>query len=861
MKKFNFVLFVALAAILFSASIPANAQSAAMEPKDVLAVMQRVADWQLANPSKHKATDWTQGAGDAGFMALAGISGDAKYRGAMFKKGETNEWNLGPRKFHADDHAVGQAYCELYFLYRDPKMLAPMRARFDSILAEPSKVESLAFKQPKGAAGENWSWCDSLFMAPPAWARLYYATGDEKYLTFAVTNWWRTTAYLYDKEEHLYFRDSTYFEKREANGKKVFWGRGNGWVMGGLVRLLQYLPSNHPDRARFEQLFKDMAAKILTCQQPDGLWRASLLDPASYPLKETSSSGFYTYALAWGVNQGLLDRNQFEPAVHKAWAALVSCVDADGKLTHVQPIGADPKNFDENGTEVYGVGAFLLAGSEVYRMGALAIPMIPTTEISSTNTDMIPQIDFDAAQITSVIDALANFAGIHYVLDPKIDYDQPDANGIIKSEPIISVHWAKITTAQALQMVLDSGGFQFTQDKGTKTIYIKASSSKISPCVSSPIILKVVNPASLLRNRETVSFNRRYIFDNGNYASANGLLAKKLVVMDGVSSRILDSQVYSESNSVPDKLLFQVDLAPGETRTFYILDASALPAVPPPALTTFARFVPERLDDFAWENDRIAFRMYGPALQKQDGDKTGSGVDVWCKHVRALVVDAMYARHTTYPKGDRRSNYHNDDGTAADNYRAGPNRGCGGAAIWADGKLRASRCYQSWKLITSGPIRSEFELTYAAWDVNGQPVSEVKRVSLDRGSNLNRFECRYDTGNRPVTAAAGLVIHSAESVLAHQDRWFSLWEKFTEGDGPGHIPVGLVWPAATRGQFKEAEGHALVLAELKAGEPFVYYAGAGWDRNGDFTNQVQWENYLKRFAERLDQPLKISVGN
>ena len=155
-----------------------------------------------------------------------------------------------------------------------------------------------------------------------------------------MTNWWRTTDYLYDKDEHLFFRDSTYFNKTEANGKKVFWGRGNGWVMGGLVRVLQYLPMNHPDRPRFEQLFKDMAAKILTCQQPDGLWRASLLDPDSYPLKETSGSGFFTYALAWGVNQGLLDRAKFEPAVRKAWAALVGCVDADGKLTHVQPVGS-----------------------------------------------------------------------------------------------------------------------------------------------------------------------------------------------------------------------------------------------------------------------------------------------------------------------------------------------------------------------------------------------------------------------------------------------------------------------------------------------------------------------------------------
>ena len=353
---------------LLPAADPITSPPPDLTPAAVLSVMERVADWQLANPSKHGPTEWTQGAGYAGLMALAGTSGSPRFLDALMKMAEANAWKPGPRLYDADDHCVGQTYAELYFRRHDPRMIAPMRERFDWILAHP-KDDNLVFDPARNPdARDRWSWCDSLFMGPPAWIRLYVATGEKAYLDFMVEKWWKTADYLYDKEEHLYFRDSTYFERREANGKKVLWSRGNGWVMGGLVRVLQYLPADHPARPRFVQQYREMADKILLCQQPDGLWHSSLLDPGNYPLKETSGSGFFCYALAWGINQGLLDRGKFKPAVVKAWRGLVECVTPEGKLTHVQPIGADPRKFDENATEVYGVGAFLFAGSEVYRL-------------------------------------------------------------------------------------------------------------------------------------------------------------------------------------------------------------------------------------------------------------------------------------------------------------------------------------------------------------------------------------------------------------------------------------------------------------------------------------------------------------
>jgi rhamnogalacturonyl hydrolase YesR len=786
-------------------SLRAQDFSAEIAPRPVLDVMQRVADWQLAHPSAHRLTDWTQGAGDAGFMALAGISGDVKYREAMLAMAETNHWQLGSRKYHADDHCVGQTYAELYFRYRDPRMIAPLRERFDFILAHPPAATNLDFHAPH--ATDLWSWCDSLFMAPPVWAQLYAATGDERYLNFMVTNWWRTTDFLYDPNEHLFFRDSTYFGQREANGKKIFWGRGNGWVLAGLVRVLQYLPMNHPDRPRFEQLFKDMAAKILTCQQADGLWRASLLDPESYPLKETSGSGFYTYALAWGVNQGLLDRAQFEPAVRKAWAALVGCVDAAGQLTHVQPVGADPKKFDEHATEVYGVGAFLLAGSEVYRL--------------------------------AVLENAKSFAE-----HPSVPAPPPG------QKPIdLTVIWERL------------------------------------------IKIKVTNPSDFRRDCETIELSR-YDKENGNLfggvrfwpnAFVGSAKEARIAVMDGVSSRILDSQEYEFEKDVPNhqkvKLLFQVDLAPHETRTFYILDANALAAVPPPIVKTFARYVPERFDDFAWESDRIAFRAYGLALIPAEGT-ISSAPDVWIKKDRGLIIQTMYAT----------KHYHEDNGAFMDDYRVGRSRGCGGLGVWDGRKLYTSSNYRNWKLITTGPIRSEFELTYDAWDAgNGRKVSEVKRFRIDAGSWLTQMTSTISSDDKsPLTIGVGLAERACptnrEEFIAHDqsEGWLTYWQP--EDKPKGTTAVAILLPKDSVKEFtndnpamsdrvKHAnvpqpthEGYPpirnqLAITSMEAGQPFTYYFGACWDRSGDFTNHVQWENYLQRFAARRDQPLQVTIGN
>jgi rhamnogalacturonyl hydrolase YesR len=245
-------------------------------------------------------------------------------------------------------------------------MIEPFRARIDEFMAAPYQTGEI---NPI-----TWWWCDALFMAPPAMVKLGVTFNENKYLEYSDKLFKETYDLLYDKEEDLFARDMKYQTNwknpiYEANGKKIFWSRGNGWVMGGLVRVLEELPKGYKTYPFYENLYKEMAARIAALQQEDGLWRASLLDPASYPGGEASGSGFYTYALAWGINHGVLDKEKYLPIVRKAWIGLTTLIQPDGHVGWCQPVGADPrKNFNADSWEVYGTGAFLLAGSEVIKI-------------------------------------------------------------------------------------------------------------------------------------------------------------------------------------------------------------------------------------------------------------------------------------------------------------------------------------------------------------------------------------------------------------------------------------------------------------------------------------------------------------
>ncbi|NDV59061.1 glycoside hydrolase family 105 protein [Bacteroides sp. 519] len=347
------------------------------ERDNIKLVMKQVANWQMENFTyktegnlhDYGIDAWTNGVLYLGIFDWAEATGDTLGHKWLMSIGTENNWTI-PANFanypkyslyHADELCVAQFYLSMYGKYKQPEMLASVRQRADWIMHNPAD-SSMSYRNK-----QQWVWCDALFMAPPVYAQLSDITGNTAYLDFMHENFLKTYHHLYDKEANLFYRDDSYLGKTEANGEKIFWGRGNGWVLAGIINILKQIPADSHYRPYYTSLFVELAARLSKLQNADGFWHASLLDPASYPSPETSATALITYGLAYGVNNKLLN-SSYIPTIKKAWEALLTAIDTNGKLGYVQPIGADPKKVTREMTAVYGTGAFLMAGVEMLKL-------------------------------------------------------------------------------------------------------------------------------------------------------------------------------------------------------------------------------------------------------------------------------------------------------------------------------------------------------------------------------------------------------------------------------------------------------------------------------------------------------------
>lgn len=335
--------------------------------KDITIVADTVFRWVMKTYQKDKNycnQGWVSGVLYNGLFDWAEITDKKEYFDFMKRIFSRYYWQLGNRMYHGDDLCVGQVYLDMYAKYKQEKMWIPTKARIDWIIENPP-IGNIDIT--KGVS-DRWWWCDALYMAPAIFTRLYTLTGDKKYLKFAHKEYLDCYEHLYDKDEHLFFRDGKYLNAKDEKGGKVFWSRGNGWVLGGLAEVLKYLPEEDKRyRPFYEQLLQEMSEKIASLQREDGYWRTNLLNADIYPMPETSGTGLFTYAIMYGINQGILPADKYLPIVRKGWDAMVKAVNTEGKVGWTQMVAQKPGKVVKKDTRAYSVGSLLMIASELYR--------------------------------------------------------------------------------------------------------------------------------------------------------------------------------------------------------------------------------------------------------------------------------------------------------------------------------------------------------------------------------------------------------------------------------------------------------------------------------------------------------------
>lgn len=355
---------------VFSDSIPSKIE--------VLNTLKKVNQyWMSISPEtetdRFESVRWTRGTYFSGHMELYNAYPHQTYLDYALLWGNNNDWEIGQNKNsdprHADNQCVGQAYIDLFLATgsQNAYMLEPITSSVKGM------VES--------TKADDWNWVDALYMAMPVFARLGTVNEDTAYYEklYAIYTDTKVSRRLFDTEVGLWYRDGNFLPPfTTQNGKKCFWSRGNGWAYGAHVRTIKYLPENEVHREEYISTFKAMSEALIKVQREDGFWGVSLADPDDFPGPETSGTSFFTYGLAWGVNNGLLDSAKYMPHILKAWHGLVNiAVHENGRLGFVQGVGSKPASSQPvtyDGTQDYAIGAFLLAGTEMLKLGLGSMP-------------------------------------------------------------------------------------------------------------------------------------------------------------------------------------------------------------------------------------------------------------------------------------------------------------------------------------------------------------------------------------------------------------------------------------------------------------------------------------------------------
>ena len=719
------------------------------KPVPAIEIVQKVNDAYQATHSPEVRAFWDDAAYFTGNMEAYRLTGNARYLEYSDKWARHNKWSGATEKDQAkwlykqygesmqhvqfgDWQICFQTYIDMYRMNPDAYKIA--RA-----------IEVMDY-QVMNSATDYWWWADALYMVMPVYTKLYKVTGNTQYLDQLYANYKYADDLMWDKESHLYFRDGKYIYPAHKTdlGKKDFWARGDGWVLAGLAKVLADMPADYKHRPFFVERFQQLAEAVAACQQKEGYWTRSILDPEQAEGPETSGTAFFTYGLLWGMNHGLLDKAKYQPVTDLAWKYLTTvALQADGSVGYVQPIGEKAikgQQLTAKNTANFGTGAMLLAACEKVR--------------------------FDDASCAPAADA-------------------------------------------------------------------------------TPVTVTVSNPSGMQR-QEVVELDAASVFQRLGISGG-----RQFVVKNALGFEVAYQLTYD------GKLLIEACVAPKGEATYTITKGE--PAVF--VNTCYGRMYPERVDDIAWENDRGAYRCYGPALQRSGEDAFGN--DVWVKNTPDLVVESRY-----YNELVNKLSYHVDRGHGLDCYKVGPTLGCGTPALVQGDDIIFPYCWKEYELLDNGPLRFTVRLKYNPSKYgNDENVVENRILSIDKGSNFNKMTVWYDGLTAPADVASGVVIHTEDTESVVLGKNYVQYADPTDNPKGQNfqIYVAAIFPDGVdqtrkvmyKNPVRGNAGHALGIKKgVKAGEKFTYYFGSSWSKY-DCRTQKEWQQRIDNFQASLEQKLEI----
>ena len=361
MKKISFTASLILVVFFTATAVSQNHYKVAgteFLSDSIFSMMHRVNDHFLDNTWKNNDRNWIRGTYYTGLMTFYKVTKGKQLFDQAKSWAQKHGWRTGTDWTYPPNRLTcSQTYLQIYFHELNPEYIKRTRSFMDKKInnTDPAK-------------DQGWDYVDALYVGIPAYMMMGKATGEQEYIRYANRIFWEVVDDLYDREHHLFYRDEKAKKEKSKNDKPVFWSRGNGWAIASIPRILEYLPEENEYYPRYVELLEEMATSLSACQSEDGFWRTNLADPEAYSGPESSGTAFFTYALAWGINNGILKKDKYLPVVAKAWKALYNVVDEDGKVCYGQGVSRDPGHVDKEDSQEYVAGAFLLAGSEVFRL-------------------------------------------------------------------------------------------------------------------------------------------------------------------------------------------------------------------------------------------------------------------------------------------------------------------------------------------------------------------------------------------------------------------------------------------------------------------------------------------------------------